>query len=514
MENISVWQSDREDVIRRPSDVGSRIYRPKSEQPRRSVNRSESFSMEQNEWSPSKPVTRSKSQVAYKKENISDKSFKSDNMLKSSSLFDVSGLQSLEVMRKIQNKLNTPNASTETLSKTENVKTEVTSRKVQYTGPPSVNMSTWSERKKIPVSVKEDEDYKLGRGRNKTHSSVMINSSSEQPIENCVKIKHTTSDSLYSFSNKTETKNVTIKINGSEPISTEKNGNVLIKIRQPNSKFHEFNSDILYRHPTNRLNGSSQRPHSVAFPSDFDISRVPVVRSVELKKSFRDTSNNSSNNTSNQSKMSYIRNGYTAFSKYPSNENLAKDNHSSETISKPVFRAKSFLHPVVKGFRTLENTNGNNGQNIKNRNSWQPNSSMTLPNNVSNRQTYMTNQNVPFSKFSLRKTESKKVIDDEQTDISQNSPNHIKVNKPDNNETKYQESNGNIPHATEIEQVTIRCKQIKPDVVGAPLPPQMPKVVHKKICNRQFVPVVNPRDELLKSIRDFGGKEGLRSMKA
>ncbi|KAL3280931.1 hypothetical protein HHI36_004158 [Cryptolaemus montrouzieri] len=491
MENISA-KNPSEDIFRKPREAGRRMFRPKSDNFRRPINRSGSFSTEQNDWSPSKPVARSKSQVAIKRNETGVNLSHPDNLYKSNSLFDVSGLQSLEVMRKIQNKLNTPTTSMETLTKLESEKTEeprpqqeTQSRKFHYSGPPSVNMATWSERPKVSVNVKEDIDYRMGPRTNK----VTIQDSQKEEVE----LRRPTDSKSYNYPDKTENQNVTIKVNGSEPISTQRNGNVLIKIGEQNNRYQEFNSDTLYRQPFNNLSRNSPRPHSVAFPSDFDMSRVPVVRSVELKKTFKPAT---SVTHLNQTNGNYFSNGFSQNPKYSTIENLTNNKYVNENISKPVFRAKSFLQsaPVVKGFRNFENNTvkDNNVINKTNRHSWQPNSSMTLP-ATPKQETYTTNQNVPFSKFNLRKTDSKKIMENEN-------------NGNEKGKFQFSKRNEYVPQLVDDDKLE--------ETPAPPQPPKMPNIVQKKISNRQYVPVLDPRDELLKSIRDFGGKKGLRGRKA
>ncbi|CAH1980224.1 unnamed protein product [Acanthoscelides obtectus] len=180
-----------------------------------SVSRSDSFSCD-NVRMKSKPVSRSKSHInlnANRWRKIEDPF--EEEMYKSNSLYDLSGLQSLEVMRLIQNKLTTSTTSLErmedekpnridrsnTFNDRHKLNSDLSSKEIvptnnpiryRYQMQPSVNMGTWAERPKVTINAKLSEDHTL-----------------------------------------------------------------------------------------------KQRPHSVAFPQDYDPSRVPVVRSVELKKHFK-----------------------------------------------------------------------------------------------------------------------------------------------------------------------------------------------------------------------------------
>ncbi|VEN60827.1 unnamed protein product [Callosobruchus maculatus] len=179
------------------------------------VSRSESFSSD-NVRLRSKPVSRSKSHL-----NLNPNRWKrlddpfEEEMYKSNSLYDVSGLQSLEVMRLIQNKLTTSTSSLEKIeaqkpsridrsntfterhmlnsdSSTKENGTLTNPVRYSYQTQPSLKMGTWTDRPKVTINSRPTEDYKV-----------------------------------------------------------------------------------------------KPRPHSMAFSQDYDTSRVPVVRSVELKKHFK-----------------------------------------------------------------------------------------------------------------------------------------------------------------------------------------------------------------------------------
>ncbi|XP_045472777.1 uncharacterized protein LOC123679302 isoform X2 [Harmonia axyridis] len=490
MENISIRKHDADDVLKRPEEAEKRMFRPKSDHYRRSVNRSGSFSVEQNEWSSTKPVARSKSQVALRRIDRKILSFESSNMSRSNSLFDVSGLQSLEVMKKIQNKLNTPTTSMETLSKAEvenksepkAVKVEENPKKKYQYSPPSVNMGTWSDRPKVPVSVKEDADYKLGQGTNTRHFKSTVKNGESYT-------KDDPEQKYYDdFSRTNRPQRVTVICNGSSYLHNDFNG--LTRQEDQKKKYSEHNIDTMGRSPYGRKT-SSQRPHSVAFASDFDISRVPVVRSVELKKKFRDVSSSTLVHL-NQSSEDFRSNGLSEKPKFNTVMNVKE--------TKPVMRAKSFLQhaPVVRGFRTLENISSDTNTKIEkyNRFSWQSNTSMTLPSTLK-KDNMTTNHNLHSSKYNLRRNESKNSKDDEWSVPNENLASHNVLpifSKP-----------------VEAPQLSINISTEKSTIPKPP--PLKPNTVQKKISNRQFVPVLDPRDELLKSIRDFGGKKGLRSRK-
>ncbi|XP_076254930.1 uncharacterized protein LOC143192952 isoform X6 [Rhynchophorus ferrugineus] len=515
-----------------------KFYKPTPTQPSTlsHVERSGSFSTDR---LSTKPVSRSKSSLTLNKYQVHKK--EAEPMSRSNSLFDVSGLQSLEVMKLIQNKLSTPTASIEnisqrekpdlpkkpavqleikreisreqTISESHSPKEEPTSpqpvKKYYYRGPPAVNMTTWSERPKIPVAVKEDEDYKLGNVN--VSSKLIVNTTNNNvSSNNSVEIKTNGVDRISGdrFSNN--------NMNGTEQI-TQKSGNVVIKISGVNNNNNysnkydnRMNVERSYHRKTftdiktnDHYSRSNQRPHSIAFESGVDISRVPVITSVELKKSYKDIYNNnttithiSGNDNFNHSYQNNNKYGDTYRDKFRSTENLRNIESESQ---RNVVRVKSFkppehqpLSPTVRGFRTNSTSEANK------RFSWNPPASYsTLPHKPKQEKEYYTNQNVPFSQSNLRRTESSKMIKDAQNNEIENSSS-VRLMKPS---TVYHRSKPDIVPATPV----------------APPPPQMPKVALKKVSSMELRGQNSPtdaRDMLLESIRNFGGKKGLRAVKA
>lgn len=273
-------------------------------------------------------------------------------------------------------------------------------RKYYYRGPPAVNMTTWSERPKVPVAVKEDEDYKLGNVNNQKTEITQHSG------------------------------NVVIKIGGaatSTPISSPVTTTVTssTKLLAPAG----------YRRPLSNINGASERPAFL----NFEPNRAPVVRGVEFKKPFRD------------------------------------------------FHNTSVVHLNSEDV-TLRPKNGGSREVVNKRASW-AGSYSTLPTKPKVDQPYEPNQKVPFSQSTLRRTESSKLY------------------AADQNSNVFIEKNNN----NTITKVRQQCLNHTP-----PPPPQMPKVTLKKVVqleNRQSNGSEDPRDQLMESIRSFGGKKGLKTVK-
>ncbi|XP_018565526.1 MATH and LRR domain-containing protein PFE0570w isoform X2 [Anoplophora glabripennis] len=535
---------------------------PRSFGPMSSIFRSESFSID-NTWVPAKPVSRSKSQLTLNSNKYKEEKIESsiEDLSRSNSLYDVSGLQSLEVMKLIQNKLSTPTSSVENLNHKEkysgnSVKSELKTKVAvqptavekpqkpdvpekiyKYRGPPSINMGTWSERPKIPVSVKEDADYKLGNNVssklivNTTNNNVTSNNSIE--VKNNISSTSINSTSYNKGSNVNVSSyddrgvnNVSIKVNGTEPVSSmQTSGNVVIKIgilssqnskSVENQRFINHTTAMGYRKPFSNINKNqpTTRPHSVSYESDFDISRVPVVRSVELKKPYKGSNNNNTSvtqiyqgadsyksHTLNRTEpVSDLKNKFST--KYRSSENLCNNSYSNHENNlsvgkdpKPIFRVNSYkpsIAPTVRGFKT-----SNDSANLTSRLSWNsPASYNTLPAKSKEKEGYTTNKDVPFSQSNLRRTESSKLVDRNGHNIEYNPNNYVEIHNEKNS------TYNSLPSVT------------KSDIIKPPPPPSMPKANVKKSLSKPIGAEVDSRDQLLSAIRNFGGKKGLKAVKA
>lgn len=414
-------------------------------------------------------------------------------------------------------------------------------RVYQYRGPPSINVGTWSERPKSQVSLKEDKDYKISN-----IASVKAKFSSQTNL-NAEPVKSKQQDNVASVNirvngehkEQTDSGKINIKIN-SEPekaIINQTPGNVIIKIGNINneetnkpetknfySRFLNQTTAAAYRKPLGNINGVDKpRPRSIAFDSSCpDISRVPIVRSVELKKPFREVQNKSITQITHSNDFNQNGEGPRSFSiseykqevrsntlgnryssVYVSSENV--NNKTQQLNAKPVSRVNSFAFtrptntaPVVKGFRIVQNDTF-----VDNKTNWNGNHYGTLPAKPSNTPV----NSVPFSQHTLKRT------------------NHL---------NQFENKFSNSCNSTPIEKVVLRSTSCRPtqqsrnstgsyNTVGLPngdapyVPqppalPQLPKItsVTKKLP-RQID--VDPRDQLLNAIRSFGGRAGLKPIK-
>ncbi|XP_065164735.1 formin-J isoform X3 [Atheta coriaria] len=276
---------------------------------RQFLQRSESF----NSWTPNAPVKRSKSQVALKPE-VPKKTFETitNEENKSRSTLDLTGLQSIEVMKAIRTTLTTTtptNTTSNTTTTTDEVDTsaspvkpaieiikplppakQATPRPLSMFATPSLNFASWKDRKPFgeikttptptpPAPAPKMNSVTNLNGTNNTNKVISNGTSNNLPKQ----VAHPVSTN----------NNVSIKVNGSEPISQQPTGNVLIKIGQPKQqdeltkRYINHSTAVGYRKPLGNINKvQNVRPHSIAIEKfeQFDASRVPIVRAVELKK--------------------------------------------------------------------------------------------------------------------------------------------------------------------------------------------------------------------------------------
>lgn len=457
-------------------------------------------------------------------------------------------------MRMIQTKLHTPTNSVEKLHNHQQVEHTPVPPSVtpvqppeernivqnnQYR-PPAINLSTWSERPKTQISLKEDTDYKINNSR------VLVNTINNTGTKSSIEIvNHNTPHQNYngndviSIRTQSDSNNVSIKVNSSEPILSQKSGNVIIKIGT--------NTGNVYRKPLGNINGMEHktRPHSIAIDNTFDVSRVPIVRAVELKKPYKDSPINKSvtqiyasgveetdsiyrpkYSTSNE----HTHNNFSGFKQAP--DKVSEHRKSSETLNgngprlnaknsnfyvgndiKPVIRVNSFAAnpvPVVRGFRS--NDSNNNSSNF--RKSWNvttSNSSM-LPSKINantNKETeelLTTNKNVPFSQSCLRRTDSSKISTNTSSSYGFVVPRNTHNGIANNN---YRNSVGSFPTTDKLQGNGFVTEKIQP-----PQPPEMPKAsIPVKSKSKPIASVGDSRNELLSAIRNFGGKKGLKAAK-
>lgn len=278
----------------------------------------------------------------------------------------------------IQTKLKTPTSSTDHLLEIEKPQPPPSLVPVAYTyqGPASINFSTWSERPKAQVSLMEDNDYKF-----KKETTTTSNRTPSKSFD------------------KTPDADTTVK----KPLSDF------------STRFINHTTAIGYRRPFSSINkiDKAPRPHSIALDSNFDPNRLPIVRSVELKKPFADIPVNVS--------VDKYADTYNSSESLKEIDRLKPQTQSPCTCAnKPVTRSNSFSEnpkfPVVKTFRQTENS----VENVpRSRKSWSVPKTMNGVNTVDNI--------VPFSRSNLKPIQSNKNVQNKSAFVAPPPPPLIKT---------------------------------------------------------------------------------------
>lgn len=445
-------------------------------------------------------------------------------------------------MRKIQTKLSSPKQSEEILNENvkqevkveENAVEEVTEMKTyQYRGPPAINLSTWTERPKTQISIKDDTDYKYKKEKDNINSKIVVNGI------NHVNYKDNSGDTKNNHTNYTngvnlrvgygsnnnndyetityyENKNVeecknpnnsSISIKVSSETKQQNNG-VIIKIGPQKEEYNRFvnhTGPMGYRKPLGNINKNENgRPHSIAITDTSDY-QPPIVRSVEYKKPYQNgrsvtqiCTNNNNNFSVEPRSLNY----------HPSDKN-DEINFVVKTERKPISRVSSYAQnfgPVVKGFKSVDvkKTWNNNYSTLPNKTVTQFNHNH---NNNSN-SNVTTNQNLSL----IKRTES-------NNDNINNSDNNNITNRASlfgdvvlrNRQNAFVNHNkiGNR-HSIAVDKLN----SFKADVIPTP-PPKLPELTKFNERNQKstFNNPLDDRSQLLDDIRKFGGKKGLRTVK-
>lgn len=351
-----------------------------------------------------------------------------------------------------------------------------------YTGPPAISLGSWSERPSVNVQIKMDTDYKLGRNNmNSSKTVVNINSTkNEKDFTNYAS----------NVSNKNNTAMHEIKINS----SANKNPDELTRKLINHTTASGFKTPM-----SNRVNA-------------FDLTKNkdrPFVMGVELKKTFIEMPKEMSKNSENE--IDTPINFRELTNSFGQNMNL-KQKPKRTSINRHSANCDIQLDKIE---RTAELTVKQNGHTKFVKASNQTDLS-------SKNQSWMHDiqENSPAKRFTsvvgVNGT-SQNFRPQSEIPLKCNISNNIKINPPmpvvkgfkiPISDSKM--NNNQIRH----EQSTI--DNYSEDVQSSK-PPTMPVITGVTLKNTNVRPKSLPiqldsRDMLLESIRNFGGREKLKSV--
>ncbi|XP_021920756.1 uncharacterized protein LOC110830321 isoform X3 [Zootermopsis nevadensis] len=183
-------------------------------------------------------------------------------------------------------------------------------KRYTYRGPPAISFATWSERPKSQVSIKMDRDYRIGVGQGgrtiehgETPSRTVMSESKDDT--SAVKSNHHTETSRLSEYDDKEANaqnKSNNKVTNSQATKTDP-GSLTMRLishttpsgfRKPvtggsqkfMSSYAAGEGQQSYTSEAKEVTGSSTVGMQVGSTQQSDPSRVPIVRAVELKKSF------------------------------------------------------------------------------------------------------------------------------------------------------------------------------------------------------------------------------------
>ncbi|XP_044730916.1 uncharacterized protein LOC123293967 isoform X2 [Chrysoperla carnea] len=474
--------------IEKPSKSIENLYERSSN----GIQRADSFSISESNNGIAEslnPVKRSKSHVSLNKYKLFNGGSNTIDLngvtsssppRKTSSQWDISDLQSLQVMRTILPKIqNSQPNSPEEEKPVEIIKEtpkkvnvpEVIRKPYQYS-PPAVNLGTWSERPKSQVSLKSDNDYKIG--------GINISTFEKRPSEN----------DQASLESKTST-----------------------------ARFINHTTAVGFKRPE-PISKTLPRPHSIAFDTYQDLSRVPIVRAVELKKTFRDNLENKSTDIRSQTlnRPSFHRSTESVNQElklYPTEDEVSKsrDNFEnnielrSQTLGrnvKPVYR-----HSEPNSLENKGDTNRTEISNnvLRNINKFSVNEPSNTFNFSRSSNSFLLNRNsnlMPVVKGFRSLTPT----------VTTNGADLNNKQKPQTQPEKYTTNciPVNMSRSDSEPKFTVTVNGVNQNFKNPIPPPPMPKVtaVTKKVT--KITPQEDPRDQLLNAIKNFG-KDSLKPVR-
>jgi hypothetical protein len=211
-----------------------------------------------------------------------------------------------------------------TNKKTPNDKNTSEEKRYTYQGPPAINFTTWSERPKSQVTIKMDRDYRTGigqAGRMGEHNETPTRTGYSESKDKTLAVeRNNDTETLHQSTNDEEVNaqnKVNNKANSSQQVTKLEPASLTMRLishttasgfRKPvavasqkvgTSSYIAEGAQKFSTSEAKEATGSSTVGLRVASTlQQSDPSRVPIVRAVELKKSFMQQQNMHSNSHS------------------------------------------------------------------------------------------------------------------------------------------------------------------------------------------------------------------------
>ncbi|KAM0726421.1 Cordon-bleu protein-like 1 [Formica fusca] len=351
-----------------------------------------------------------------------------------------------------------------------------------YTGPPAISLGSWSERPSINVQIKMDTDYKLGRN-NTNSSKTVVNINSTKNEKDFV--------DYASNVNKNNIAKHEIKINS----SANKNPDELTRKLITHTTASGFKTPM-----SSRVN---------AFDSTKDTDR-PFVMGVELKKTFiempKEMSKNSENEIDTSINFRELTNTFAQHMNFKQKPKRANINKHSSNCDIQMDKIEKTAEPNVKQNSHAKYVKVSNQNDLSSKSQFCKHD--IQENAQAKRFTSVVGVNGTSQNFRPQN----------ETFLKCNINNSVKINPPmpvvkgfKIPITESKVNNNQIKH-NELSTIDGSSEDMHPSKL-----PTMPVITGVTLKNAsakpKSVPVqLDSRDTLLESIRNFGGRNKLKSI--
>lgn len=331
-------------------------------------------------------------------------------------------------------------------------------KKWKYQGPPSINLSTWSERPKVQVSIKNDSDYKFGIGK----GSAATTRENRSPNDT---------------STQTEVSNAQIKLTSTAP----KVSNDTPKVPFVRSVEYKKSTSMVQPAETNQQNdeqqNSTQTSRPLSLSNNLTLGRMPKINRTNFMPIVKGFKNIEASNDTTKPNNEITFN-------HTNGDNGEIENAQHTESWKPskveVMRSNSTVSTNI-----LRLSTGNNIQRV------------STPINKEKD----VNTPVPFSQVTLRKTGLKEKI--LATNENAEVPKTIQA-RPDQPPCAKLEMKLTTTNTTTTIQPNNRHTiAITPTEIPPPPPPVIRSVVTKQNSLGKSACIPDTRDQLLSAIRNF-----------
>ncbi|CAL7942205.1 unnamed protein product [Xylocopa violacea] len=327
---------------------------------------------------------------------------------------------------------------------------ELSSKRYTYSGPPTINLGSWSERPTVNVQIKMDTDYKFGNKSNNNKSIININGPQDE----------------VDASNDSESSTKLHKSKCEATLSDKREPNELAKKLITHTTASGFRKPVL-----NKINTSEPKTNN----------DKPVVTGVELKKGFHE--NKQDENVIDTTPVNF--------------KELTKA-FGQEVCLRPKPKRTSAVHrsnSQMENDSTKQNGHVNADQGLTN--GYQDNTKPKRFTSIVGIQAQNQNNFTFRNGINVKGSQPMPVVKGFKITNTQIGGDKSHVAKEDPKEK------------TKVDDTKESFNGIQP-----PRPPTMPVItgVTLKSARPKSMPVqAEPRDILLESIRNFGGRENLKS---